>query len=366
MNSYFSYFEKKELKKAFFMGENTPEGFVPHMEDHVSEDGFSGVFILKGGPGTGKSTLLRRAAREAEEAGFTVTYLVCSSDPGSLDGITVERGEKKIAVIDGTAPHISDPVYPGACGETVDLFPALRTQKLTSQKEKIAELTRRKKECFAAAASYMRASRELILAREKLIREAYLREKADKYISRLCAGLGGKTGTGSAIRRQTLAFSCRGAYRISGFDGAGRKILLCDHACALPLFTESLASALMRRGEEVQISRSSLCGIGEIYLPSSDILFTPFADKSDSERVINMRRFTDAEKLSASRAKRSFSGKCIDMTVEEVLKNLSEAGKAHGELEKIYTPAVDFSVVDGIFAHLMGKMALSFELKGER
>ena len=45
------------------------------------------IYILKGGPGCGKSTLMRRVGAWAEEAGLKTEYILCSGDPDSLDGL---------------------------------------------------------------------------------------------------------------------------------------------------------------------------------------------------------------------------------------------------------------------------------------
>ena len=59
--------------------------------------------ILKGGPGCGKSSLMRAVGAAAEERGLQVEYIRCSGDPDSLDAILLP--EKKTAIVDGTAPH---------------------------------------------------------------------------------------------------------------------------------------------------------------------------------------------------------------------------------------------------------------------
>lgn len=43
--------------------------------------------ILKGGPGCGKSTFLRRVGRRGRAAGLSVVWLHCAGDPASLDGV---------------------------------------------------------------------------------------------------------------------------------------------------------------------------------------------------------------------------------------------------------------------------------------
>ena len=94
------------------------DGFESHFRDVFSPDKLERLFIIKGASGTGKSTLMRKAAHAAQKNGFAVDYILCSSDPLSLDGIIVDG---RIGVVDGTAPHTMDTVCAGAFDELVDL-----------------------------------------------------------------------------------------------------------------------------------------------------------------------------------------------------------------------------------------------------
>lgn len=59
--------------------------------------------ILKGGPGCGKSTFLKRVGDAGHAAGLAVVWLHCAGDPASLDGVYFP--EKCSGFFDGTAPH---------------------------------------------------------------------------------------------------------------------------------------------------------------------------------------------------------------------------------------------------------------------
>ena len=61
--------------------------------------------ILKGGPGCGKSTFLKRVGDAGHAAGLAVVWLHCAGDPASLDGVYFP--EKCSGFFDGTAPHLS-------------------------------------------------------------------------------------------------------------------------------------------------------------------------------------------------------------------------------------------------------------------
>lgn len=90
-------------KQQYFLGANSAQGFVSLYGDWLDERRAAAVYILKGGAGCGKSTLMRRVAQAMEEQGQTVEYILCSGDPDSLDAIYLP--EKRVAILDGTAPH---------------------------------------------------------------------------------------------------------------------------------------------------------------------------------------------------------------------------------------------------------------------
>ena len=74
---------------CFFLGANTPSGFYSLYDQLLPPTGAEDCFLLKGGPGCGKSTLMRRVAQAVEARGLTVEYIRCSGDPDSLDAIWI-------------------------------------------------------------------------------------------------------------------------------------------------------------------------------------------------------------------------------------------------------------------------------------
>lgn len=51
--------------------------------------------------------------------GESVEYYYCSSDTSSLDGIVLKHSGT--AILDGTSPHTTDPAYPGAVEEIINM-----------------------------------------------------------------------------------------------------------------------------------------------------------------------------------------------------------------------------------------------------
>ena len=84
-----------------FFGASTPDGSVNYI-DNLTEN-LSARYFIKGRPGTGKSTFLKRLAKSANERGFDTELYYCSFDKNSLDMVIVP--ELSFCVFDSTAPH---------------------------------------------------------------------------------------------------------------------------------------------------------------------------------------------------------------------------------------------------------------------
>ena len=88
----------------YFLGANSRNGFFSLYDGFVDPEAGDFLYVIKGGPGCGKSTLMKRVGKAAENAGLPVEYVLCSGDPDSLDGVwlpTLHTG-----FVDGTAPHV--------------------------------------------------------------------------------------------------------------------------------------------------------------------------------------------------------------------------------------------------------------------
>lgn len=92
-----------EPQVCFFLGANSPSGFYSLYDQLMDPARARDIFILKGGPGCGKSSLMGRVGKAAAEKGLAVEYIACSGDPDSLDAVILPQLDA--AIVDGTAPH---------------------------------------------------------------------------------------------------------------------------------------------------------------------------------------------------------------------------------------------------------------------
>ena len=132
------------MGQRYFSGSNSGEGFHNYFDGVVPVwERLTRYFMIKGGPGVGKSTLMKRVAAKAEEAGEEVELFYCSGDPESLDAVRlVKRG---IVFADATSPHTMDPQLPGAVEEIVNLGEQIDRNRIVKYRAEVETLAKKNK-----------------------------------------------------------------------------------------------------------------------------------------------------------------------------------------------------------------------------
>lgn len=148
--------------RKMFPGSNSAYGFFSYY-DQIAGSEANKIIIFKGGPGAGKSSFMRNIGKVLSEKGYDLEYHFCSSDNDALDALYIPW--KKIALMDGTAPHVIDPKYPGAVEEIINLGQYWQSSKIREQKSKIIRLQEE------ISRSFQQAYR--MLAAAKLYRDAF-------------------------------------------------------------------------------------------------------------------------------------------------------------------------------------------------
>ena len=136
------------MQMRYFLGGNTAEGFYSLYDGFCSgEEDF--LYVIKGGPGCGKSSFMKKIGKACEEMGLDVQYVICSGDPESLDGVYISA--LHTGFVDGTSPHTVEVKLPGAGGMYLDLGQFYDDAALRPERERIEELNRRYKACYQEA-----------------------------------------------------------------------------------------------------------------------------------------------------------------------------------------------------------------------
>ena len=341
---------------SFFIGANTPKGFVYADKNLLSEASFTKLYIIKGGPGTGKSTLMKKCRDHFESIGFKSFSYYCSSDPDSLDLLIIESNDKRIAIADGTAPHSLDASIPGAVSEIIDLGTCWTSDILEENLHRIASECAKKSLSFENAKKYLAAASEVKTVLRKTAETGFDEEKAKKFIRRLLSSIPKQKTSAEKHTVITEAISMKGALRLSTFDSAQTIIGVCDFAGISPIFFELLASGLEKSERSLVVSYSPLGDISEIYLPVQNIAFVPVRQGLNYFKIIRLSRFANKEYFSSSMAKRRFNERCFLKLLDGALASLADAKQHHFALEEIYSKAMDFGAIDIIENRLLNSI----------
>ncbi len=320
--------------KKYFIGANTSRGFINYGEEIFAD--LKKLYVIKGGPGTGKSTFMKKIAARATEKGYDVEYYYCSSDPSSLDGIVIPT--LGIGVTDGTSPHTFEARFPGAKEEYLNLGEFWNSEFLSLCREKIEEHSVKKGKYFASAYKYLSVAESVRSERENALISCYDREKAEKAISRFMKTVGNGNGY-SLIPRQISAFSMSGETFLNSYEAECERVIYIKDKRGISafLFDEMLKKAKEQK-LKAYVSRDCFCRINAVMFPEKGVA----ALLGDGEKVINGERFIINEKLSEVRKKLRFLTAIEEELMDCALGELALAKEHHFILEDIYKEAMDF------------------------
>ncbi|WP_251551711.1 PRK06851 family protein [Neobacillus muris] len=345
--------------KHYFAGGNTARGFYNLYDSNLQ--GLDRLFILKGGPGTGKSSLMKKIGSEWVEKGFDIEFLHCSSDNDSIDGVLIPA--VKVGIVDGTAPHVIEPKAPGAVEEYINLGEAWDAKVLSSHKKTIQKLTKQISESFQKAYDTFKEALDIHDDWEKIYINSMDFQKADQLTKKLAdvffgkmklnkqadvrhRFLGAATPKGAVDFVPNLTEDIQKRYFIKGRPGSGKSTML-----------KKLAQVAEERGVDTEVYH---CGFDPhsldmlIFRELGIAIFDSTAPHEyfpsrDGDEIIDMYELliepgTDelfAETISKISA--NYKNKMAQAT-----SHLARAKQLHDELEEIYITAMDFSKVENI------------------
>lgn len=146
------------MKKHYLASANTCIGFYNCFK-YINPNKKSFTYILKGGPGTGKSTIIKNFANNYINKNFDVEYFYCSSDINSLDGARITKNN--IAIVDGTAPHITEATMPGIKEEIINVGKFIKPE-IKKYKKIIEKNLQNKSSCYEFAYKYLKSAGSII------------------------------------------------------------------------------------------------------------------------------------------------------------------------------------------------------------
>jgi len=356
--------------RHMYPGGNTCYGFYSFYDHIVPFDAHNKI-VIKGGPGVGKSTFMKMVAQELSEHGIDIEYHWCSSDNNSLDGVVA--GDRQLCMVDGTAPHIVDPRFPGAVDWIVNMGDFWDAEKIISNKKNIIQLTKQ------IGMNFNRAYNRLKEAQSAWWEwSSYYPEAVDS----------------TAVNRNILALT-------SDFiQHAPKAIQPARHLFAAALTPEGIVSkveTLIENNWAIFAVKGSPCSgvkdlfkhiedmlrlnsiYGEIYHcpfdPANiDLIILPdnktaildisgyIVDYEKNLQVRKYKRMLDFDQFLDSSALRSHSEQLsaakdrFQNGLQEAIAFIRTAKSLHDELETNYVPAMDFARIEEFRKELVGNL----------
>ncbi len=335
---------KNPRNRKYFAAANSYNGFVSLFDKVFKSEDFNRIYLLKGGPGTGKSSLMKKIASHLKDKRCDVDEIYCSSDPKSLDGVIAKNCDKKIAIIDGTAPHERDANIPGAIDEIIDLASGFDLPWLIARKKDILELNEEKKNAYKTAYSYLRiagSAYNFIADGYKsvfIINEAKI--KAEEILSSIPS-----SNTASHEEYFISSFGRYGRYKIDENETTqGHTIRVYGDEYSSEIFIDIIHQYALLKSLSFDSFLSpfnpSFCE--GMYFPDSKTTLI----KSDFGEI-DLSRFFKNDKLHTERIRRAKEMR--KEALEEAERWFAIASDLHFKLEEIYGVAMDFSNNDVIF-----------------
>lgn len=301
--------------------------------------------IIKGGPGCGKSTLMKKVAKAAEEKGLSVLRYYCSSDTDSLDAVAIPS--LSTVILDGTPPHAIEPQSVGAVDSIVNLTSFWNQTLLQNASEKIKTLSQSISLSYRRAYALMAAIHEIENAIRYSTEEVFDKKRSETIIFRLLEKHRIKEEENpSVIVQPATAFGTRGYVHLNSYEtnaqtliGIKDRIVYSEH-----FFTLLKEILLQKKISFYESIRPVDEHTESIYLPKNKLLFTRLDTSLDGGKI-NLDRMLPERGKGALASHKVFLHQ-IEALCLAIEKILHEIGKQHDALESFYINATDYKALD--------------------
>lgn len=361
--------------RHMYPGGNTRYAFFS-LYDHLAGPQAKRKIVLKGGPGTGKSTFMKNVGNFFYERGLDIEYHWCSSDNESLDGVVIP--DQQICLLDGTAPHIVDPAFPGAVDEIINLGQFWEREKIAWSRDAIIELSEIISRCFSLA--YLRlqecgaayeelkfyhhhsldqpaVNRNILALTADFLEEPSPSQRQPRHL--FAAAI---TPEGFKSRVESLIPEDAVLFGVKGSPGSGIKELF-----------KNIEEQVTLRGIYAEIFHNPFdpAELDLIILPESKRVLLDISTNLPYEKRLPMqkyRRLLDFDNLLLRshldiHAKHIAAGSDrMEAGFKAAIDFIARAKKAHDELESYYIPAMDFDSINHLRAELQEELRQELEI----
>lgn len=349
--------DKNRAIKHVFPGGNTTKGFMSFYDNILSQAEANKILIIKGGPGVGKSYFMKKIGDKFLDLGYKLEYHHCSSDNNSLDAIVIVP--LKVAILDGTAPHVVDPITPGAVDEILNLGNYWNEEGIKIHKEEIIKTNKEVGRIFNKAYNYLKAAYQIYEAWTNTEKLAFNKGKAnllsDKLIKELfekypVSNKPGKarhlfgtaiTPAGLTEYLHTIIADSKKIYIIKDSPGASAKELM-----------NKISDEALMRGLYIECYHSPIDvdKIEDIIIPKLDCAISVVNDYHKAKviptNIIDLTACLDDSIIKSLKEETIKDKILFEDLMQKAILIIQNAKRFHDKLESYYMPNMDFEKIN--------------------
>ncbi|MEA4884336.1 MAG: PRK06851 family protein [Clostridia bacterium] len=344
------------LVRQMFAGGNTSVGFHSFYNYIIGHDA-ARVIVIKGGPGVGKSTLMKYVGENMLSRGYDVELFHCSSDPESLDGVVFPG--IGVALIDGTAPHIVDPVFPGAVDEILYMGEYWDESAMRAARNQIVACTKDVSRLFQRAYRFLRTASDVLDDWSEANAEGLDHGAANKVADTVIGDIIGTanvadrpgaerhlfasaiTPAGFVNHLETVVAACSRRYVVEGGPGSGKSRLI-THA----------ANRALECGFDVELFHCSLnpASLEHLIIPALGVAVITSVEPhqwtiGNDDTLVDMAQCLDPAVVERNEKIIEYDRKLMNEAMGRAIFFLNQAREMHDFLESFYVPNIDFDAV---------------------
>ncbi len=393
----------KNKQLDFFLGALSPTGFAGYYSQLVRDTG-SHVVLLKASPGCGKSTLIKKVAQYLINTGKQVQLIHCAQDPGSLDAVVCNA--QKFIMVDATSPHCMEPQYPIAFEQVMPLYYCVNANIMQKHRAKIIQLYNKNKFLNERVTRYLAAAGSLLSDTQRTAQTFTNMSKVYDLAKALCKkyilSKGNETKKTGQLQKDSSeneisrtfttkqllqnndqedirllsAVTCDGVtcFEQTVFSLAKNIVVLNDEfGCACKALLYILRQDAVEKGYKIITCYCPLNPydkIEHIIIPSLSLAFVTKnayhftntkrnkENKNLNVRTIHNTRFCNKDGMSMRKKRLQFNAKATKQLILQAQNLMQEAKNCHDELEKYYTDAADFKLLDKAYQKIENQLSL--------
>ncbi|MDR2558055.1 MAG: ATPase [Oscillospiraceae bacterium] len=349
------------MSRHYFAGANTPQGFFSFYDNILPLADTKRKIYIKGGSGTGKSTIMKKTAGIFKKRGFTAEHFYCSNDAKSLDGINIpERG---IALVDATNPHPGDPQIPAARDEIFNASEFLDKAYIKENANKLTELLMEKNSLYKRAYGYLSSANEIYRLNEAVYENMLDFKVLNKQILEILRIFDeAKDGRGADRKLFATAITPEGVKSLVNSALKAEKTYILNGIGAMGI-TEML-DTVQRNANLLGFNTVSFknplnpADTEHLYIPELDTAFitsNSFHEYNETGEEIKFEEFLNAG-VSKNRSAISYNNGIFDELLQKTIKTMAQAKGAHTKIEEIYSEGMDFKRMHRAFDKILEEL----------